>query len=94
MATVNTSSGTSTTLPKACNNDLVKLVTNKVVDMIMVELNKDEMKKNIHEKIIHPLMYMIYKQLYPYIYAFIIVIFLMFIILICLLVIFIIYLRK
>lgn len=78
----------------AYGNDLVKTITNKVVDMIMAELNKDEMKQNIQDKIIHPLMYMIYKQLYPYIFTFIIVIFLMFIILICLLVFFIIYLRK
>jgi len=83
---------------KSCGNNkdngIIKLVTNRVLDLIMIEINKDDMRDNIKNKIIHPLLYMIYNQLYPYIYCFIIIIFLMFIILIVILVFFILYLKK
>jgi hypothetical protein len=75
-------------------NDIIKNLTNKVLELVIVELNKNEMKQNIATKIIHPLLYMIYSQLYPYIYTIIIIILLMFLILVVLLVFFIIYLRK
>ena len=74
--------------------DIIKLITNKVLDLVMIELNTDDMKANIKNKIIHPLLYMIYCQLYPYIYTFIIVFVLMFAILITILVFFILYLKK
>lgn len=75
-------------------NVYVKQITNRIFDLVIDEINKDEMKEAIKIKIIHPLMVMIYKQLYPYIYTFLAVIFLMFIMLIFLIVSFIIYLRK
>jgi hypothetical protein len=75
-------------------NDLIKHMTNRVFELIIQEMNKDDMKEAIKVKIIHPLLSMIYKQLYPYIYTLIIVIFLMFIMLIFLIVSFLIYLRK
>ncbi len=77
-----------------CSSDIIKNLTNKVLELIVIEIGKDEMKNNIEKKIINPLMFMIYKQLYPYIYTIIIVIVLMFVMLICLLVFFIIYLKK
>lgn len=76
------------------NNTLVGTVTNKILEMLMIEINKPEMQCKIKNSIINPLMYLIYKQLYPYLYAFVILIFLMFIMLIALLVCFFIYLRR
>jgi hypothetical protein len=76
------------------SGDVIKLITNRVLDLIMIEINKDDMKENIKNKIIHPLLYMIYSQLYPYIYTFIIIIILMFAILITILIFFILYLKK
>lgn len=74
--------------------ELVKVITNKVLDLIVVEINKDEMKDTIKNKVIHPMLYMIYCQIYPYIFTVVIIILLMFIILIILLVFFLLYLRK
>lgn len=76
------------------NGDVIKLITNRVLDLIMIEINKADMRENIKNKIIHPLLYMIYCQLYPYIYTFIIIILLMFVILIVILIFFILYLKK
>jgi len=64
------------------------------MDVLMEEMTKDQMKVTIQEKVISPMIVLLYKQLYPYIYTIVIVIFLMFIMLIVLLVSFIIYLRK
>lgn len=76
------------------SNTLVGAVTNKILEMIIIEITKTDMQCKIQNSIINPLMYLIYKQLYPYLYAFIILIFLMFVMLIALLVCFFIYLRK
>lgn len=76
------------------NGEIIKMLTNRVLDLIMIEINKDDMKENIKKKIVNPLMYMIYSQLCPYIYTFITVILLMFVILIVILVFFIFYLKK
>lgn len=76
------------------NNNLVGALTNKILQMIIMEINKTDMQCKIQNSIINPLMFLIYKQLYPYLYAFIILIFLMFIMLTALLVCFFIYLRK
>lgn len=78
-----------------CKNfELIKVISNRVLDLIMGEINKDDMKVNIKKKIIDPLLYLLYCQLYPYIYTFVIIILLMFVILIVLLIFFIIYLKK
>lgn len=78
----------------ASNSNLVGALTNKILEMIIMEINKTDMQYKIQKSIINPLMYMLYKQLYPYLYAFIILMFLMFIMLIALLICFFIYLRK
>lgn len=83
----NTNEGT------ACNN-LVGVLTNKLLEMVIMEVNKNDMQQKIQTKLIHPLMYLLYKQLYPYLYAFIIIIFLMFVMLITLLVAFFMYLKR
>lgn len=77
----------------ACNG-LVGVLTNKLLEMVILEINKNDMQQKIQDKLIHPLMYLLYKQLYPYIYAFIIIIFLMFVMLITLLVTFFTYLKR
>ena len=74
--------------------DMIKMIINRVLDLIMIEINKTEMKENIQKKIVHPLLYMIYCQLYPYIYIFIIILLLMFLILITILIFFILYLKR
>ena len=91
MPVINTISPQSKPLK---DGGVIKIIVNKLLDLIMIEINNAEMKDNIQKKIIHPLLYMIYSQLYPYIYTFIIIIILMFLILISLLICFIIYLKK
>lgn len=78
----------------SCSQNLIKNLTNRVLDLVVLEIGKAEMQDQIKTKVIHPLLFMIYQQLYPYIYVFIAVIFLMFIMLIILLVFFIVWLRK
>lgn len=75
-------------------NEFVKAIANKCFDLVIIELDKPEMKQHIQDKIITPLMNMIYHQLYPYIYTFAIAFLLMFLMLIFILVAFIIYLKK
>jgi hypothetical protein len=76
------------------SSNLVGALTNKILEMIILEVNKSDMQCKIQNSIINPLMYKLYKQLYPYLYAFIIIVFLMFTMLIALLICFFIYLRK
>jgi len=76
------------------NNSLIGALTNRILEMVILEINKTDMQCKIQNSIINPLMYLIYKQLYPYLYAFIILIFLMFVMLMALLICFFIYLRK
>jgi hypothetical protein len=76
------------------SSNLIGALTNKMLEMIILEINKTDMQCKIQNSIINPLMYLLYKQLYPYLYAFIILMFLMFIMLIALLICFFIYLRK
>lgn len=74
--------------------DIVKVITNKIFDLIVQEIQKESMKEAIRLKVVNPLMTMIYKQLYPYILTFIIFLFLMFGMVLFLMVSFILYLRK
>lgn len=76
------------------NNDLIKILTNKVLDLVILEVTKPEMKEIIKDKVVNPLCYVIYLQLYPYLYSFIILIVLMFFMLILILIFFLMYLRK
>jgi hypothetical protein len=75
-------------------SEIIKSITNRVLELVMVEIGQADMQENIRNKIIHPLLFMIYKQLYPYIYGFLAVIFLMFVMLVVLVVFFIIYLKR
>lgn len=88
-----TSNPLNRTDSSTCNN-LVGVLTNKLLEMVIMELNKSDMQQKIQTNLIHPLMYLLYKQLYPYLYAFIIIIFLMFVMLITLLVAFFMYLKR
>lgn len=76
-----------------CNN-LVGVLTNRLLEMVIAEVNKSDMQQKIQTKLIHPIINLLYKQLYPYIYTFIIIFFLMFIMLITLLVAFFMYLKR
>lgn len=75
-------------------NEIIKLLTNRVLELVMMEIGKADMQENIRNKVIHPLLFMVYKQLYPYLYGFLAIIFMMFIMLVALVVFFIIYLKK
>jgi hypothetical protein len=55
-------------------NDLIRNITNKVINMVSNEMNKSEIQIHIRKKIINPLISIIYHELYPYIYALVIVI--------------------
>lgn len=76
------------------NNDLIKILTNKVLDLVIIEVTRPEMKDVIKNKLVHPLLTVIYLQLYPYLYSFIILIVLMFLMLILILIFFLNYLKK
>lgn len=76
------------------NNDVIKLITNKLLELIVIDINKPLMKENIKKKLIYPLLYLLYYQFYPYIYSFIIILVLIFVILILLLIFCILYLKK
>jgi len=76
------------------SNEIIQQITNRVLDLVIIEINKTEMKQTIQTRVIHPLMEMIFKQLYPYIYTLVIVVFLMFIMLIVMLTTLLMYLRK
>jgi len=55
-------------------NTAIKLITTKVVNMVVSEMNKADMQAVIRRKIINPVINMIYRELYPYIIALIITI--------------------
>lgn len=54
-----------------CNN-AIKMITSKVINMVISEMNKSDMQSIIRQKIITPVINMIYTELYPYIIALII----------------------
>ena len=53
---------------------IVKQITNKVLTLIADEINKSETPLLVKNKIIHPVINLIYAELYPYIIALIITI--------------------
>lgn len=75
-------------------NELIHTITNKVLELVILEISKEDMKETIKAKIIHPLLYMIYCQFYPYIFFAFVIFILMFLILLALLVVLILYLRR
>lgn len=74
--------------------DLIKVITNKIFDLIVQEIQKETMKEAIRLKVVNPLMTMIYKQLYPYILSFVVFLFIMFGMVLFLMIAFILYLKK
>ncbi len=76
-------------------NDIVKVIANKVLDLVILEINKEEMKDVIKNKVIHPLLNMVYLQLFPYLVAFgISFILILFILILVLVICLILYLKK
>jgi hypothetical protein len=57
----------------------IKTITSKLVSLIAVEVEKPETQALVREKIIVPVIHMIYSQLYPYIIALVTTISLIFI---------------
>jgi len=53
---------------------IIKQITNKVLTLIADEINKSETQLLVKNKIIHPVINLIYAELYPYIIALIITI--------------------
>jgi hypothetical protein len=47
--------------------NLVSNITQKLITIIVEEINKDEMQKIIKTKVISPVVQLIYRDLYPYI---------------------------
>jgi hypothetical protein len=78
--------------PKSCN--MVSAITNKLIGMMVNEIKKPEMQIQIQTQIVNPVIFIIYKQLYPYIYGFVVVVALMFVMLLALLVCFIFHIKK
>lgn len=76
------------------SHGIVHQLMNKIVDMLIVEINKNEMQDTIRTRVVHPLLEMIFKQLYPYIFTLVLVVSLMFVMLIVMLVTLLMYLRK
>lgn len=76
------------------NCSMVSTITNKLIGMIITEIQKPEMQNQIQSHIINPVIFIIYKQLYPYIYGFVVVVALMFIMLLALLICFILHMKK
>lgn len=60
-------------------DSFIKLITNKLVALIAIEVEKPETQTLVRQKIIVPLIHMIYSQLYPYIIAIVTTITLIFI---------------
>ncbi len=73
---------------------IVRAITNKLLDLVIVEIQKTEIQHNIKAKIIDPLLVMIFKQLYPYIYGVLALVFLIFVSLVVLVVFFVMYMKK
>lgn len=58
------------------NDTMLRKLTNRFLDMIVLEMNNEEMKDTIRSKLITPLLHMIFTEIYPYIYGLFITVFL------------------
>lgn len=47
--------------------NLVRTITQKIITVIIDEVNKDDMQKMIKTKVITPVIQLMYRDLYPYI---------------------------
>lgn len=50
-------------------SNFVRTITTKIIALLIEEINKEDMQKQIKQKIITPVVQMIYDDLYPYIIA-------------------------
>jgi uncharacterized membrane protein len=62
-----------------CSGSVVKMIAAKVIRLISDEVNKEETQRLVREKVIIPVINMIYAELYPYIIALIVTIITIFI---------------
>jgi hypothetical protein len=63
-------------MSKCEKENMLKKVTHRFIDMIILEMNNDEMKNTIRTKLLNPLLSMIYVEVYPYVYGIFITMFL------------------
>lgn len=56
------------------NNTVVKHLTGKVIQLIAVEINKKETQLLVRQKVIIPVINLIYSEIYPYVFGLITVI--------------------
>lgn len=56
--------------------EMMRKLANRVLEMVINEMNKEEMKTTIRVKLLNPLLHMIFTEVYPYIYVVGIIIFL------------------
>jgi hypothetical protein len=42
-------------------------IVNQVIELIANEINKEDNKQQLQSRVVHPLLSMLYKELYPYI---------------------------
>ena len=60
--------------PVSASKNIVKLVTSRVLNMIAEEMNSTEVQVTIKQKLIIPLINIIYRELHPYIISLIVTI--------------------
>lgn len=58
------------------SDTVIKMISNRFLDMIVQEMNNEEMKITIKAKILNPLLHLIFTETYPYIYGLFITVFL------------------
>lgn len=56
------------------NNTVVKHLTGKVIQLVAVEINKKETQLLVRQKVIIPVINLIYSEIYPYVFGLITVI--------------------
>ena len=48
-------------------NELARSITNKLMSLVVAEIQTAEMQKSIKDHIVQPVIHLLYKELYPYI---------------------------
>lgn len=57
-------------------SDVLRTLTNRLLDTFISEMDKDELRDTIRTKLINPILRLLYTEMYPYIFALILTIFL------------------
>ena len=60
------------------SDEILRNITTKLFDLVVEEMNKPEMRDMIRFKFITPLLRIIYNEVSPYIYAFLLIVFCIF----------------